>query len=353
MNPKSAEIRTETLEQCLACGGEGVPEFGDMGDRLYSVRGKWSYRKCPRDGHLWMSPRPIPDDNHLAYVEFPTHARTLPNRSALARLKNAMEDAAMAVYFGYGEKTVLRHLLARLPFSRGLAATKIMWLSAQAGGVLLDIGCGSGAFIEQMASLGWIVEGVEPDVNAAAIAARGNISCKIWPSYDDVGGEAGRFDAITSHHSIEHMHHPDAFLSRAFDLLRPGGRLVIVTPNVDGVGQRIFRRHWFPLDPPRHLHLFNPHTLASCAIKAGFEILGVQSSARSAWEIWVYSKFIRSHGAVPGGYPGIISPFARYSGFLYQLAESLAMIIFPRMGEALVVVARKPENNTALPVRLK
>ena len=56
-------------------------------------------------------------------------------------------------------------------------------------------------------------------------------------------------------------------------LLRPGGRLVIVTDNTDSLDFRAFKkRHWGGYHFPRHWNLFNPQTIHRLAEKTGFEV---------------------------------------------------------------------------------
>lgn len=99
------------------------------------------------------------------------------------------------------------------------------------------------------------VEGAEPDPEAARIAReqRGlNVRVgTLEPS--NLAPES--YDAITMSHVIEHGHDPVATLKRCHESLRPGGSLIVVTPNVSSLGHRHFRRCYFHLDPPRRLFL--------------------------------------------------------------------------------------------------
>jgi len=80
----------------------------------------------------------------------------------------------------------------------------------------------------------------------------------------------GTFDHLTVGHVIEHVH-------------RPVGRLWIGTPNLVSVASRLFRSRWRALEPPRHLVLFTPDSLALALREAGFsdvELVRSQPSAR-------------------------------------------------------------------------
>lgn len=137
------------------------------------------------------------------------------------------------------------------------------------GGALLDVGCGKGDLLVRLLHQGWTVEGLEVDAEAAA-NARMNHGLKVhlgalekhrFP--DDV------FDAVTMNHVIEHVHDPITLIRECLRVLKPGGRLVLATPNIQCLGYKKFGRYWSHLDPPRHLYLFTKKNLKECVSKAG------------------------------------------------------------------------------------
>jgi 2-polyprenyl-3-methyl-5-hydroxy-6-metoxy-1,4-benzoquinol methylase len=137
-------------------------------------------------------------------------------------------------------------------------------------GRLLDVGCGKGDFLARMRRQGWNVEGLEVDPDAVDMARAehgltihlGDLESRAFP------GDS--FDAITMNHVIEHIHDPVSLIRECRRVLRPGGRLVLVTPNVNSLAHWTFKRDCSHLDPPRHLHLFSKGTLRECAARAGF-----------------------------------------------------------------------------------
>ena len=88
--------------------------------------------------------------------------------------------------------------------------------------------------------------------------------------------------------TIEHVDDPPAVLRSVRNLLRPGGRLVIVTDNVETLDFRLFGgRHWGGYHFPRHWNLFSRGTLGALADKVGFE---VEEMATILSPVnWVYS----------------------------------------------------------------
>lgn len=142
-------------------------------------------------------------------------------------------------------------------------------------GSLLDVGCGEGTFLRLARSRGWQVAGTELSAFASQASPDLTIHCgELW----EAGLRTGSFDVVTCWHVIEHARDPLRLLSEIFQLLRPGGRLLLATPNSrDYLFRLIYliaRGHWPPLYEPDerelHLYCFNVPTLRALAEKAGF-----------------------------------------------------------------------------------
>ncbi|MFO0852467.1 MAG: class I SAM-dependent methyltransferase [Gemmataceae bacterium] len=101
------------------------------------------------------------------------------------------------------------------------------------------------------------------------------------------------FDVVTMWHSIEHVHDPLAILRAAWEVLVPGGKLVVACPNVESWAFRAFGPAWFGLDLPRHLTRFSPHTLRTALTAAGFRVETVRPIRHSDW--------LRSAASWPSG----------------------------------------------------
>src|SRR6202041_517153 len=78
------------------------------------------------------------------------------------------------------------------------------------------------------------------------------------------------FDAVTMNHVIEHVPDPIALLAEVNRILKPGGRLVSITPNVQSWGHSLFGECWRGLESPRHLQILSLPALTSCARRAAF-----------------------------------------------------------------------------------
>jgi SAM-dependent methyltransferase len=143
------------------------------------------------------------------------------------------------------------------------------------GARIIDIGAGDGFHLKLLRQAGdptWKLEAVEPDGKAAeAAAATGLIVHRSF--IEDLELEPRSYDFAIMIMTLEHVDFPLEVLKRAHDLLRPGGRLGIVTDNTAAPDASLGRsRHWGGYHFPRHFYLFNRKSLSELACRAGFEV---------------------------------------------------------------------------------
>ena len=144
---------------------------------------------------------------------------------------------------------------------------------------LLDVGAGSGAFLDQARTAGFDVHGNELS-DAGIVAARQKYGIALTPQLLEDDPRADFFDAITMWGLIEHVADPRLMLESAFRLLRAGGVLFVYTPAwclYDDIGLTVARlsgnRRTRFLDrriSRAHLQLFSTRTLQTALRKAGF-----------------------------------------------------------------------------------
>lgn len=145
-------------------------------------------------------------------------------------------------------------------------------------GSLLDVGCFSGMFLRNARKRGFEIVGIEPNEDAF-MHVRNLLGCEVVNgSLASARFSSDHFSVVSFLDVIEHVEDPIADLRVALGLMRPGGVLVLVTPNVQGLLQRviktkrnIMRQPWCPIDDvPWHLWGFTRESLSLCVEKAGF-----------------------------------------------------------------------------------
>jgi SAM-dependent methyltransferase len=142
----------------------------------------------------------------------------------------------------------------------------------------------------------------------------------------------GSFDAIVLNNVIEHVLLPENTIARCCELLREGGQLTAITPNIDSIGHELFGRDWRGLEPPRHLHLFNAPSLRALTNGKGFNQVRVFSTpgiARFMFE--VSSKLATDAGRTP--------PQINTKAVI--LKERLLEILGISRGEWVVLIAKR------------
>lgn len=146
-----------------------------------------------------------------------------------------------------------------------------------ATGRLLDAGCGTGLFLEAAGARGWNALGVDP-ARAAAVAASSRGLRIIHGRLDDAALEPGSFDAVTALQVVEHLPDPREFLARCAQLLRPGGVLLVATPNPTSWLARVTRADFAYWIPPTHVAWY-PAT----ALRRLVEAAGLRSVRTRTW----------------------------------------------------------------------
>lgn len=127
-------------------------------------------------------------------------------------------------------------------------------------GAILDIGCGTGAFLSTMKNAGWTITGLEPDAAARVKAVElyqinplepGKLFELIPASYN----------AITMWHVLEHVHQLHEYVRQIETLLTGKGKLFIAVPNYTSSDADVYGENWAGYDVPRHLYHFSPQSM--------------------------------------------------------------------------------------------
>jgi len=127
-------------------------------------------------------------------------------------------------------------------------------------GRIVDIGCGTGAFLSTMKHAGWSITGIEPDETARSKAAS-LYGVSALPAEEFYNLPAGNFDAITLWHVLEHVHDLHGYISQLKNMLSAGGRLFIAVPNYTAYDAKHYGSFWAAYDVPRHLYHFSPQSM--------------------------------------------------------------------------------------------
>jgi len=141
------------------------------------------------------------------------------------------------------------------------------------GKTLLDVGSGTGYFLNHMKQNNFNVKGIEID-EAARSATLKNFNIPVHePGFLLNKKFDHKVDIITLWHVLEHLHELDRYMESMYDVLKKDGYLLIAVPNYTAYDARYYGKYWAAYDVPRHLWHFSPKTIAKLAYKHGFEVV--------------------------------------------------------------------------------
>jgi len=249
---------------CRVCGADEARVVLSGTDHREGVGGWFSVVACRACGLARVDP--WPDDPMAWYPDaYQQHtAQTLTGRVVEAGVRRtATRPMAPA----------LRALVtAALPDAA-------MGGQLAAGTRLLDVGAGNGTAVRALRAAGVDAHGVEPEERAVAAAQTGGAPTVVTGTLEDNPLADMRWDVIRMYQTLEHMPDPVDALTRARELLAPGGRLVIGVPNFGSLGRRLFGASWDGLELPRHLHHFTPASLGQTLARADLDVTSIRTVA--------------------------------------------------------------------------
>jgi SAM-dependent methyltransferase len=206
-------------------------------------------------------------------------------------------------------------------------------------GTMLDVGCGSGRFLEKMRQKGWDVHGVEPSRSAAQLGRRQwqlDIRHGTLPSASQ-GWPDGMFDYIRSNHSFEHIPNPLDALGEMRRLLKVDGKLFIGVPNIGSVNAWVFGRYWWYLGAPVHTFNYSAATLRKITAVAGFRPLSIKCNSDYGGVVGSMQIYLnRNNGRMSGEGALINNVLCRVAG--QWVAKALDLL---GGGDAIEIVCAK------------
>jgi len=138
-------------------------------------------------------------------------------------------------------------------------------------GTLLDVGSGTGTFVNEMKQAGWQVTGLEPDIEAKKIG-RELYGLELEDASNFFQLATGSFDVITLWHVLEHVPDLTACMQQLKSLLKENGKLIIAVPNYTSKDATLYKEYWAAYDVPRHLYHFSPRSMQVLMKKNGLYI---------------------------------------------------------------------------------
>ncbi len=249
---------------CCICGGvDGTPVGVGEDFEYHTSAHSFLAVRCPSCNLIYLDPRP-----------------------SLASLPVIYPDEYHAFAFDEGQFGMVHKVRSRLEARRLRRAGRGLPTDAQ----VLDVGCGDGFHLDLLRKYGpsgWQLHGIDTDVRAVSAARRRGLDVEEC-SIEDSSLTPGSIDFALCIQTIEHVADPVAILRAIGKLLKPGGRLYLITDNTGSPDFKITKgRHWGGYHFPRHWNLFNKPSIRKLADAAGLEVAKLSTTTSPV--NWTYS----------------------------------------------------------------
>ena len=159
---------------------------------------------------------------------------------------------------------------------------------------LLDIGCGTGSFLQVAQKDIWIVSGIEPNEQARSIANQ-NTNNAVYNTEQLAKFKEQAFDVITLWHVLEHLPDLEKQISGFKRLLKPNGTLVIAVPNYKSYDAKHYKSFWAAYDVPRHLWHFSQTSISKLFQKENMKVVKAQPMFFDAFYVSLLSEKYKSN----------------------------------------------------------
>ena len=231
------------LDSCPLCHARTLAHFLSARDVHYGIPGTYDLARCSECSLVFVNPMYSGEELTSLY---PSDYYAYAEEPALGKWKRIAKRL-----LGYWQGTKEPYFLKP--------------------GTFLDVGCGSGSFLRNMAARGWDSYGVE--VNRAATDLGCFQGLKIHPgTLQEARFPSAYFDYVRASHSFEHISCPHETLDEIHRILKPSGVLLLAVPNIDSVTARMFKSNWWHLCPPIHPLSYSPRTLTRLLAQHSFDI---------------------------------------------------------------------------------
>lgn len=312
---------------CPVCMAPTRAIYPNLYDDRYGYPGRFMLRLCNNCGHRHALTRFTPAEILQLYTQFYPRGRFAI-------------DSFTAEVEQRGFKS----------WAKGDRASAFRWVPRNVR--VLDIGCGMGTTLAYHRNRGCEAVGVEADENVRPIAERYGLDIH-WGIFNAAMFPPASFDYVTLDQVAEHVGDPLSFFRDVAQILKPGGKVIVTTPNANSLGARLFGRRWLHWHTPYHLQFFTSRSMQRVAKHAGLEFVSRKVITASDWQYhqWRHALAYPKFGQVSDYWAPVDAPHGNFQevGFLLSLAQRLRLPhLISRLldsfglGDSQLFVLRKP-----------
>jgi alcohol dehydrogenase YqhD (iron-dependent ADH family)/2-polyprenyl-3-methyl-5-hydroxy-6-metoxy-1,4-benzoquinol methylase len=223
-------MMNEKLTACPLCGDQDEKQIL-KGKDFFLTKEEYAIADCAGCGFRYTNPRPSADSSAHYYKadDYISHG--------------SGERGIISVLYKFARQFTLRSKFKLVKtYSKGKS--------------ILDIGCGTGEFLDFCKKQGFICTGVEPSAKARAYAET-TFGLDIKPDFLTGIDQSSRFDCITLWHVLEHIYQLGETMKKLSEVLNKDGILIVAVPNSNSHDARYYDKYWAAYDLPRHIYHFS------------------------------------------------------------------------------------------------
>ncbi|MDP4290302.1 MAG: class I SAM-dependent methyltransferase [Bacteroidota bacterium] len=236
----------EELKHCINCDCQDFTTLYSLKDYFFTQE-NFTIQQCNRCGLRFTNPRPEEKDLGAYYKTENYLSHSDRNKTLFDKMYHFIKK------YNLDHK---RKLIEKFHTS----------------GTIIDIGCGTGAFLGQFDKKRWSRIGFEPDADAREIAKNSyGIEARDLQAMNNLNGT--KAEVITMWHVLEHVSLINEQLIKIKSMLKQDGILVIAVPMSNSHDANYYGKYWAAYDVPRHLYHFTKDTLQQLLSKHGFNLV--------------------------------------------------------------------------------
>lgn len=336
--PVSSNIPKADVPGCPACESTNRELKYKVVEHEYSntTDDEFTLKKCLDCRAWYLDPRP---DVSALYTIYP------PNYYANVIEAKAIEGAQIKTFSGFTKKVGLALFRMRIrPIMKHVQfGSDTNWF---------DIGCGAGWALETMNAV-FGIKGTGLDMSESAVkhCRQRGIDARAGRFEDYEPGPGEAYDFVHSSHVIEHVVSPLDYMRKCWDLLKPGGLCVFITPNTATPEAKWFGQHWGGLHVPRHWTMLDPHSAKLLGERTGFAHVETSFSTNGTFWTWSCHSSLKNKISskwndrlFPSDHRVVESKLWNLAGIAVFTVFDVMNVVFARQSANMLCIFRKPSS---------
>jgi len=195
-------------------------------------------------------------------------------------------------------------------------------------GTHLDIGCGTGEFLNACKNAGYSTKGIEPS-ELARTQAKNNYNLAVSDNTDLTQFSEEEFDSISMWHVLEHVPNLNETISQFHKILKPNGKIIIAVPNYKSWDASYYKEFWAAWDVPIHLWHFSKSTIEKIFKNHEFSLRKTKPMIFDSFYVSLLSEEFKigKKNFIKGFIIGLISNLI---GFISKRGHSSTIYVFEK-----------------------